>query len=195
MENSYEIPSNYLGGKREEHLDNNETCMLTAMLWAGRSKDPSTQVGACFVNKNGRVISAGYNGTPRNWNDELFPWGSNPKDGEENIKYPYVIHAEMNGVLNYDGPKTDFDGSTVFVTLFPCSNCAKLLIQLGVKKIVYLFDDRKETKDNICAKTLLKTCGVEYVDFKELCPNSLESLNMSFDTSSKDNMVKIKRKF
>lgn len=194
MERSYEIPDNFLGGKREEYLDSNEACMLTAMLWAGRSKDPSTQVGACFVNKSGRIISTGYNGTPKGWCDKLFPWGSNISDGDENIKYPYVIHAEMNGVLNYDGSKNDFYDSIVFVTLFPCSNCAKLLIQLGVKKIVYLFDDRKETKDNICAKTLLNNCGVEYIDFKELCPNSLNNVNMSFDTGSKDNMIKIIRK-
>lgn len=194
MEKSYEIPNDYLGGKREEYLDSSEACMLTAMLWAGRSKDPSTQVGACFVNKSGRIISTGYNGTPKNWNDELFPWGSDIKNGDENIKYPYVIHAEMNGVLNYDGSKNDFDGATVFVTLFPCSNCAKLLIQLGIKKIVYLFDDRKDTKDNICAKTLLNNCGVECIDFKQLCPNFLKSINMSFDTSSKDNMIKIVRK-
>ena len=138
MEANYNIPEGFLGGDRKDFLDIGDTIMATAVLWADRSKDPSSQVGAVFVNEENRVISIGYNGTPVNWPDEVFPW---KKDGictcptchnimnEYDSKYPYVVHAEMNAILNYKGSGSDFNNSTVYVTLCPCSNCAKFLIQ------------------------------------------------------------------
>lgn len=179
MREVYELMKEYLGGKREETLTNDESSMLTAMIWALKSKDPSTQVGSCFVNEEGRVISTGYNGTPKNWKDDDFPWRNDVDNiGERNTKYPYVIHAEMNGILNYKGSIMDFRNSTLYVTLFPCSNCAKLIVQAGIKKVVYLVDDRKDTSDNKHAKILLKNCNVECIDFNELKTKNYEKIKL-----------------
>lgn len=167
MKENYEIMKEYLGKKRNNTLTNDEASMLTALIWSLKSKDPSTQVGACIVNENGLLISSGYNGTPNAWNDDEFPWENNVDEiGEENTKYPYVIHAEMNSIANYKG--FELKNSTMYVTLFPCSNCAKLIIQSGIKRLIYLNDDRKDNKDNKCAKILLKMNGVECIDFNEL---------------------------
>lgn len=195
MSVNYEIPKEFLGGKREDnlYLSNDNVCMLTAMLWASRSKDPSTQVGACYVNENGRIISIGYNGTPNKWSDDEFPWDTKSKD-EENIKYPYVIHAEMNGISNYSGPVSDFKNSTIYVTLFPCANCAKLLIQMGIKRVVYLYDTRKDSKDNLCAKILFEKCGVECIDFKTLNKEGLSNINLNLDSTSEKQFINIKKK-
>ena len=179
----------YLGGKRLGTLNNDEAAMLTALSWASKSKDPSTQVGACIVNDDGRVLSTGYNGTPNNWCDEEFPWEDN-KDGkgEINSKYPYVVHAEMNSFVNYCGSIKDFNNATMYVTLFPCSNCAKLIAQAGIKRVVYLMDDRKGTMDNICAKTLLEKCSVEYISFQEL--QNVSQVDFSFN-SEKEKIIYI----
>lgn len=177
MKQVYEFMEEYLGGKREKTLTNDESSMLTAVIWALKSKDPSTQVGACIVNEDGRVLTTSYNGTPNNWNDKDFPWGNDVDNiGEENTKYPYVIHAEMNGIFNYKGSIADFKDSTIYVTLFPCSNCAKLIVQSGIKRVVYLMDDRKDTKDNKTAKILLSTCGVDYIDFNKLKTKNYEDV-------------------
>ena len=178
MNKEYEIPKEYLGGKRKDHLTLDETFMATALLWAGRSKDPSTQVGACFVNEENRIISIGYNGSPNGWDDDNFPWERDMSIGEENTKYPYVIHAEINGILNYGGSLKDFNNSTVYVTLFPCRDCAKFLAQKGIKRVVYLSDKYIGTKDNISAKIIFKKCGVEYVSFDELNKRKTESINI-----------------
>ena len=187
MENNYEILKEYLGKKREGTLTNDEACMLTALIWSLKSKDPSTQVGACIVNEDGRVISTGYNGSPNGWDNNSFPWGNNVKEiGEENTKYPYVIHAEMNSILNYKGE--DLKDSTMYVTLFPCTNCAKIIVQSGIKKLIYLNDDRKDTKDNKCAKLLLHACGVEYIDFSELKTDNYDKVKIMEYNLDKNNV-------
>lgn len=193
MEENYEIPQEYLGGKSTDYLTIDATYMATALLWSARSKDPSTKVGACFVNEKGRIISVGYNGSPNMWDDDEFPWGRDIKNGEVNTKYPYVIHAEMNGILNYNGSSDDFNNSTLYVTLFPCSNCAKFLAQKGIKKIVYLSDKYKGTEDNTCAKILLNKCKIEYIDFNELNNNEIKDVVISLDTDNIKELVKIKR--
>jgi len=189
MENNYEILKEYLGKKREGTLTNDEAAMLTALIWSLKSKDPSTQVGACIVNEEGRVVSVGYNGAPNSWNNDDFPWGNNTQEiGEENTKYPYVIHAEMNSVLNCKN--MDLKNLTIYVTLFPCSNCAKLIAQSGIKKVIYLNDDRKDTIDNICAKRLLNACGIEYIDFNELKThnyNKVKIMKYAFNIKNKEN--------
>lgn len=191
MKNVYHILEQYLGGKRKETITKEELYMNMALLSSARSKDPNTQVGACYVSSDGKLLSIGYNGTPDGWLDDKFPWG-NKEDDEKNTKYPYVIHAEMNGITSYKGPITDFKGSTIYVTLFPCQNCAKLLIQAGVKRIVYLIDDRQETEDNICTKTMLEQCGVEYISFQEIHDNDLRSINLSLDLP-KNECIKLKK--
>lgn len=190
----YEIPEEYTGGKREDYLQIDATYMATAMIWASRSKDPSTQVGACYVNEKGRIISVGYNGTPNNWEDDEFPWRRGEKDEDPiHTKYPYVIHAEMNGILNYDGSSSDFNGSTVYVTLFPCSNCAKFLVQRGIKRVIYLTDLYKGTSDNKSAKLLFDKCGVEYIKFSEINVDDIDHLDLDFNLVTKETPVKIKR--
>ena len=187
MSNQYEILKEFLGNKREGTLSNDDVSMLSALIWSLKSKDPSTQVGACIVSEDGRVLSIGYNGTPNNWNDDVFPWDNNTKLGEENTKYPYVIHAEMNAITNYKGSIKDFKNSTIYVTLFPCSNCAKLIAQSGIKKVVYLIDNRKDTKDNKCAKLLLKTCGVELINYNDL--KTIKEVNLSLEEEN----IKVKK--
>lgn len=192
MSNKIDIPTEYLGKKRERYLSNDDVCMLTAALWAKRSKDPSTQVGACFVNKKGRIISVGYNGTPNGWNDDEFPWGKE-SDQPEYTKYPYVVHAEKNGIYNYDGSSTDFLGATLFVTLFPCSDCAKALVQRGIKKVVYLCDKYKDTPDNLIAKKILDTCEVEYIDYNTLNKNEIFSVNLYTEDDMNNRCIPVKK--
>ena len=187
----YSIDEKYLYNKRDNYISNDEAGMLSAFAWAARSKDPSTQVGACFLNEKGKVISYGYNGTPRGWDDDHFMW-RRPEKGEGlyNSKYPYVAHAELNGILNYDGPGKDFEGATCYVTLFPCSHCALALVQRGIKRVVYYTDDRKDTEDNKCAKRLFTMSGIEYVDFHDLKTRRTEDVNISLDDKEH---IKIKR--
>ena len=176
MDKKYVIPKEYLGHKRINYSSWDENFMLHAVVASARSKDPSSQVGACIVGSNNRILSLGYNGAPNSWDDNEFPWEREAED-ENYIKYPYVIHGEMNALLNYKGDNKDLVGSTVYVTLFPCSNCAKCLAQAGIKRVVYLSDKYKDTKDNIAAKTCFNYCGVEYEELpKELQRDLLVSL-------------------
>lgn len=176
MSKDYTIPKDLLGNKRNDYLSWDETFMLSAVVSSGRSKDPSSQVGACIVGENNRILSLGYNGAPNVWNDKDFPW---EREAEDNVhtKYPYVIHAEMNALLNYKGDNKDLVGSTVYVTMFPCSNCAKSLAQAGVKRIVYLSDKYNNTEDNTAAKICLTSCNIVFEEFpKELQRDVVVSL-------------------
>ena len=128
------------------------------MLAARRSKDPSTQVGACIVSDSNIIISTGYNGMPKGCSDDVFPWD---RVGEENdTKYPYVVHAELNAILNANG--RDLQGSRIYVALFPCNECAKAIIQSGVKEVLYLSDKYKDTMGNLASKRMLDAAGVKY---------------------------------
>lgn len=137
-----------------------ETFMRMAMVVADRSKDPSTQVGACIVSEDNRILSLGYNGTPNGWADSEFPWGKTSEDRLE-TKYPFVIHAERNAVLNYEGINSRLRGSKVFVTHFPCNECAKELAQVGVSEVIYLNGyDPSEFSIQASLK-LFAACGIE----------------------------------
>ena len=146
--------------KREDYLNWDEYFMALAKLSAKRSKDPSTQVGACVVSSDNRILSIGYNGAPNGYDDNDFPWGrdGNPLD----TKYLYVIHAERNAILNYRGSKMDFKGAKIYVDLFPCNECAKEIIQSGISEVVYLCDKYADTESVIASKKLLDKCGVKY---------------------------------
>ena len=152
--------------KRTDYISWDEYFMGIAMLAAKRSKDPSTQVGACIVSQDNIIISTGYNGMPKGCSDDEFPWG---RDGDD-VKYPYVVHAELNAILNANG--RDLRGSRVYVALFPCNECAKAIIQSGVKEVVYLSDKYKDTMGNIASKRMLDAAGVKVTklqtDVKEL---------------------------
>lgn len=144
--------------KRTDYISWDEYFMGVAMLAARRSKDPSTQVGACIVSGDNIIISTGYNGMPKGCSDDEFPWA---RSGEENeTKYPYVVHAELNAVLNANG--RDLRGSKLYVALFPCNECAKAIIQSGIREIVYLSDKYKDTMGNLASKKMLDAAGVKY---------------------------------
>ena len=166
MENEIE---KILSTGRDKTLTKEELCMYIATLVSYRSKDPNTQVGACIIDKDNNVLSIGNNNPPKSWNNDKFPWGRDTeKLGIENTKYPYVIHAEANALNNYHGPKDKLKDATIFVTLFPCSECAKQIVESGIKRVVYKDDKYNNTKDNMCAKILLKYCKVEFININEL---------------------------
>ena len=152
--------------KRTDYINWDEYFMGIAILAAKRSKDPSTQVGACIVSPDNIIISTGYNGMPKGCSDDEFPW---EREGE-NTKYPYVVHAELNAILNANGRV--LRDSRVYVALFPCNECAKAIIQSGVKEVVYLSDKYKDTMGNLASKRMLDAAGVKYTqmhtDLKQL---------------------------
>lgn len=147
-------------GKRKDYINWDEYFMAIAKLTAGRSKDPSTQVGACIVSSDNRVLSTGYNGAPNHFSDEDFPWSREGKPLE--TKYLFVCHAEANAIDNYRGYKKEFEGARIYVDLFPCNECAKRIIQSGIKEVIYLSDKYKDTDSTIASKKMFDTCGVSY---------------------------------
>ena len=154
--------------QRRDYLNWDQYFMGIAKLSALRSKDPNTQVGACIVSIDNRILSIGYNGAPNGFEDENFPWA---RDGEKiYTKYPYVCHAEMNAILNYRGTKKEFENAKIYVDLFPCNECAKLIIQSGIKEVIYLSDKYNGTDENIASKRLFDTCKVKYkqIECKEI---------------------------
>ncbi len=146
--------------KRKDYISWDEYFMAIAKLSAMRSKDPNTQVGACIVSDDNRILSIGYNGAPNGFSDERFPWA---RDGANlETKYPYVCHAEMNAILNYRGSKKDLEHAKIYVDLFPCNECAKIIIQSGIKEVIYLSNKYAESENNIASRKLFDECGVTY---------------------------------
>ena len=144
--------------KRQDYLNWDEYFMGVALLAAQRSKDNSTQVGACIVNNENKILSMGYNGMPIGCNDDDMPWG---REGDFlDTKYPYVCHAELNAILNYNGGS--LKGSRVYVTLFPCNECTKAIIQSGIKEIIYLSDKYANTDSTKASKRMFDLTGVKY---------------------------------
>lgn len=146
-----------MSDKREGYISWDEYFMGVALLAAQRSKDPSTQVGACIVDENNRIISTGYNGFPRGCSDDDFPWNRDEELGE--TKYPFVVHAELNAILNTRGKS--LAGSRVYVGLFPCNECAKAIIQAGIKEVIYLSDKYNGTPSVINSRKMLNSAGVK----------------------------------
>ena len=146
--------------KREDYLNWEEYFMAVAKLTAMRSKDPNTQVGACIVGTDNRILSVGYNGAPNGFDDDKFPWAreGNPLD----TKYLYVCHAERNAILNFKGSRRDLENAVIYVDLFPCNECAKEIIQSGIKEVVYLSDKYANTEGTIASKRMLDECNVKY---------------------------------
>jgi dCMP deaminase len=142
--------------KRKDYLSWDDYFMAVALLSAQRSKDPNTQVGACIVSPQNKIIGIGYNGFPIGCSDDELPWERDGKPLE--TKYPYVCHAEMNAIVN--STKADLTGSRLYVSLFPCNECAKLVIQVGIKTVVYLSDKYSENDFFIAARKMLKMAGV-----------------------------------
>ena len=160
-----------MSNKREDVLNWDEYFMGLAHLSARRSKDPSTQVGACIVDDHNHVVSIGYNGFPRGCSDDDFPW---EREGDVlDTKYAFVVHAELNAILN---AKTNVRGCTVYVSLFPCNECAKAIIQSGIKKVVYESDKYNGVDTNIASKRMLEAAGVELVKLENTIKLDIEKI-------------------
>ena len=143
--------------KRQQVLSWDENFMAVAHLSALRSKDPNTQVGACVVNEDNIIVGIGYNGLPKGCSDDEFPWG-NVGDTLD-TKYAFVVHAELNAILN---SYTSLAGARIYVSLFPCNECAKAIIQSGIKEIVYECDKYADTDAVKASKRMLDAAGVNY---------------------------------
>ncbi|UCG60664.1 MAG: dCMP deaminase family protein [Candidatus Zixiibacteriota bacterium] len=145
--------------KRTDYISWEEYFMAIAQLSAKRSKDPGTQVGACIVNKNKRIIGIGYNGFPTGCSDDELPWD---REGDFlQTKYPYVCHAEMNAITNASN-KPDLDGASMYVSLFPCNECAKLIVQVGIEEVVFLSDRYNDEPVYVAARRIFDMAGVKY---------------------------------
>lgn len=144
--------------KRTNYIEWDTYFMSLVQLNAMRSKDPSTQVGAIIINDLKQIIGSGYNGLPRGLDDDLYPWDRDNEEWGKN-KYPYIAHAELNAILNTTAPLPD---STLYVTLFPCNECAKLIIQSGIKNVFFGNDKYEGTEENIASKRMLTDAGVKF---------------------------------
>lgn len=144
--------------KRTDYISWDEYFMGVALLSAKRSKDPSTQVGACIVNTKNKIVGAGYNGLPIGCDDDEFPWA---KEGDVlSTKYPFVCHAELNAILNNIG--MDLQGCKIYTALFPCNECAKAIIQAGINEVIYLSDKYEGTNAAVASKKMLDSASVAY---------------------------------
>ncbi|MCD7796716.1 MAG: dCMP deaminase family protein [Clostridiales bacterium] len=148
--------------KRQDYISWDEYFMGVAMLASRRSKDPGTQVGACIVNEDNKIMSVGYNGFPKGCSDDEFPW-ERKADIETDTKYPYVCHAELNAILNSGG--NSLSGCRIYVALFPCNECAKAIIQAGIKEVIYISNKYKDTELVKASKRMLECVGVKLTQF------------------------------
>ena len=147
--------------KRTDYLSWDAYFMGVALLSAQRSKDNHTQVGACIVNAENKVVSVGYNGMPTGCNDDMMPWERD--GGFLDTKYAYVCHAELNAILNRNA--ASLQGCRLYVSLFPCNECAKAIIQAGIKTLVYDCDKYSDTASVIASKRMLNAAGVRYYKY------------------------------
>ena len=148
--------------KRNDYISWDEYFMGVAILASQRSKDPSTQVGACIIDGDKRILSTGYNGFPQGCSDDEFPWNRDESLGE--TKYDFVVHAELNAILNASGKK--LAGATVYVGLFPCNECAKAIIQSGIKEVIYLSDKYHGTPPMEASRKMLEAAGIKLEQIK-----------------------------
>ena len=154
-----------MSDKRVDYITWDEYFMGVATLSGRRSKDPSTQVGACIVSQDNKILSMGYNGFPKGCSDDEFPWGKEHElDDPYNAKYFYSTHSEFNAILNYRGGS--LEGSKLYVTLFPCNECAKAIIQAGIKTIIYGGDKYAHTPAVKASKRMLNAAGVRYYQYQ-----------------------------
>ena len=147
--------------KREDYITWDEYFMGIAKLSAERSKDPNTQVGCCIVSDENKILSMGYNGFPSGCSDDEFPWG---KGEGLDSKYLYSTHSELNAILNYPG--ASLKNARLYVTLFPCNECAKAIIQCGIKELVYGCDKYADTTGVQASKKMLSAAGVKFRQYE-----------------------------
>jgi dCMP deaminase len=157
-------------GKRSGYLSWDEYFMAVALLSAERSKDPSTQVGACIANEQNKIVGVGYNGFPIGCSDDELPWD---RQGDFlATKYPYVCHAELNAVLN--AISTDLGGCRIYVGLFPCNECTKVIIQSRLSEIVYLSDKYQESEQVRASKRMLDMAA--HISYRQFVPTKTSVL-------------------
>lgn len=150
-----------MSDKRQDYISWDEYFMGIAKLAGMRSKDPNSQVGACIVSQDNKILSMGYNGFPAGCSDDAFPWA---REGQPlDTKYLYVVHSELNAILNYRG---SLEGAKLYVSLFPCNECAKAIIQCGIKTIVYEDDKYHDTPSTIASRRMLDAAGVRYYQYQ-----------------------------
>ncbi|MBR0397458.1 MAG: dCMP deaminase family protein [Eubacterium sp.] len=150
-------------GKREDYISWDEYFMAVAKLAGQRSKDPNSQVGSCIVSKDNKILSIGYNGLPVGCSDDDFPWAREDDDPLK-TKYVYVTHSELNAILNYRGGS--LEGTKIYVSLFPCNECAKAIIQAGIKTVIYDSDKYAGTPAVTASKMMLASAGVNVIQYQ-----------------------------
>ena len=147
-----------MSGKREDYITWDEYFMGVAKLAGMRSKAPHSQVGSVIVSPDNKILSIGYNGFPRGCSDDEYPWA---REGDAlDTKYLYVTHSELNAILNYRGG--NLEGSKIYVSLFPCNECSKAIIQSGICEIIYDDDKYPDSESVIASKRMLSSAGVKF---------------------------------
>lgn len=183
-ETTQQSHSSTTNSKRLDYISWHEYFMATAFLAAKRSKDPVTQVGACIVNEENKIVGIGYNGMPIGCNDDDFPWG---KEGKE-TKHLYVCHAEMNAIVNKNS--TTLNNCRMYVALFPCNECAKFVIQSGIREVIYMSDKYAHKRSTVASKKMFDAAGVKYwqyitknnklvIDFSEINWTNMQQVPIS----------------
>ena len=151
-----------MSSKRKDYISWDEYFMGVAILSGMRSKDPNSQVGCCIVSQDKKILSMGYNGFPKGCSDDTFPWD---REGDPlDTKYLYVAHSELNAILNYSGGS--LAGAKLYVSLFPCNECAKAIIQCGIKEVIYDSDKYANTPATIASKKMMEAAGVNYRQYR-----------------------------
>ena len=154
-----------MSAKRSDYISWDEYFMGVAHLSGMRSKDPNTQVGACIVSPDNKILSMGYNGFPKGCSDDEFPWERENANDRNLTKYPFVTHSELNAILNYRGGS--LEGTKLYVSLFPCNECAKAIIQSGITELVYADDKYNGTPTNLASRRMLKSAGVKVTPYQK----------------------------
>ena len=150
-----------MSGKRTDYITWDEYFMGVAKLAGMRSKDPNSQVGCCIVSKDNKILSMGYNGFPKGCSDDEFPWA---REGDPlETKYLYVTHSELNAILNYQGES--LKGAKLYVSMFPCNECAKAIIQIGIENVIYELDKYPDSDSVRASKRLMDAAGVRYYKY------------------------------
>ncbi|XP_078071228.1 deoxycytidylate deaminase [Mustelus asterias] len=180
MEKDFKPSTNHRGDagpckKREGYIEWSDYFMAVAFLSAQRSKDPNSQVGACIVNPENKIVGIGYNGMPNGCSDDMLPWTKNATN-KLDTKYMYVCHAELNAILNKNS--ADVKGCTMYVALFPCNECAKLIIQSGIHKVIYMSDKYHDKPEMRASRRMLDMAGVACSQFT---PKS-KTITIDFDS-------------
>ena len=152
-----------MSSKRTDYISWDEYFMGVAILSGMRSKDPNSQVGCCIVSQDNKILSMGYNGFPKGCSDDEFPWDRDCADPLD-TKYLYVAHSELNAILNYSGGS--LAGAKLYVSLFPCNECAKAIIQCGIKEVIYDSDKYADTPATKASKRMMEAAGVTYRQYE-----------------------------